>query len=236
MRQIVKDGQLFDRRVYESKDQAREELANEPYKLELVDDKSGRPRSHGGRRRRAHRLRQPQSPHPRTGLGRPVPRTAHPDHQAHPGVQADPQLRRVLARRPEQRQPATHLRHRVGVAGGARQAPGADRRSAAPRPPQARRRAGPVQLPRRNRFRPSGFPPQGRHRAPRARGLLAAQAHRGRVRIRQHPAHHQGAAATSRRVTSSGTPTACSRRCTSTRSTTRTARCASPGRTTTSSR
>lgn len=43
MRQIVKDGQLFSRRVYESKDQAREELANEPYKLELVDDKSGDP-------------------------------------------------------------------------------------------------------------------------------------------------------------------------------------------------
>jgi threonyl-tRNA synthetase len=43
MRQIVKDGQLFDRRVYDSKDQARRELANEPYKLELVDDKSGDP-------------------------------------------------------------------------------------------------------------------------------------------------------------------------------------------------
>src|SRR5207342_2643592 len=43
MRQIVKDGQLFDRRVYESTEQAREELANEPYKLELVDDKSGDP-------------------------------------------------------------------------------------------------------------------------------------------------------------------------------------------------
>jgi threonyl-tRNA synthetase len=43
MRQIVKDGQLFERRVYESKEQAREELANEPYKLELVDDKSGDP-------------------------------------------------------------------------------------------------------------------------------------------------------------------------------------------------
>jgi threonyl-tRNA synthetase len=41
MRQIVKDGQLFSRRVYASKEQAREELANEPYKLELVDDKSG---------------------------------------------------------------------------------------------------------------------------------------------------------------------------------------------------
>lgn len=43
MRQIVKDGQLFSRRVYESKDQARAELAGEPYKLELVDDKSGDP-------------------------------------------------------------------------------------------------------------------------------------------------------------------------------------------------
>ncbi len=41
MQKIVKDGQLFDRRVYESKDQARAELAKEPYKLELVDDKSG---------------------------------------------------------------------------------------------------------------------------------------------------------------------------------------------------
>ncbi|MDD4868267.1 MAG: threonine--tRNA ligase [Mycobacterium sp.] len=43
MRQIVKDGQLFHRRVYASKDQARAELAGEPYKLELVDDKSGDP-------------------------------------------------------------------------------------------------------------------------------------------------------------------------------------------------
>lgn len=41
MQKIVKDGQLFSRRVYESKDEARAELANEPYKLELVDDKSG---------------------------------------------------------------------------------------------------------------------------------------------------------------------------------------------------
>ncbi|MCH9721842.1 MAG: threonine--tRNA ligase [Actinomycetia bacterium] len=43
MRQIVKDGQLFARRVYESKDAARAELSDEPYKLELVDDKSGDP-------------------------------------------------------------------------------------------------------------------------------------------------------------------------------------------------
>ena len=43
MRQIVKDGQLFDRRVYASKDAARKELEREPFKLELVDDKSGDP-------------------------------------------------------------------------------------------------------------------------------------------------------------------------------------------------
>lgn len=41
MKQIVKAGQRFSRRVYESIDQAREELASEPYKLELVNDKSG---------------------------------------------------------------------------------------------------------------------------------------------------------------------------------------------------
>mgnify|MGYP000865149794 FL=1 len=43
MAKIVKDGQLFDRRVYASKDQARVELASEPFKLELIDDKSGDP-------------------------------------------------------------------------------------------------------------------------------------------------------------------------------------------------
>jgi threonyl-tRNA synthetase len=41
MRQIVKEGQLFSRRVYDSREQARDELSTEPYKLELVDDKSG---------------------------------------------------------------------------------------------------------------------------------------------------------------------------------------------------
>ncbi len=37
MRQIIKSGQRFSRRVLESADQARIELAGEPYKLELVD-------------------------------------------------------------------------------------------------------------------------------------------------------------------------------------------------------
>ena len=39
MKQIIKSGQRFSRRVYDSLDQAKAELADEPYKLELVDDK-----------------------------------------------------------------------------------------------------------------------------------------------------------------------------------------------------
>ena len=39
MKQIIKSGQRFSRRVYESKDEARAELAGEPFKLELIDDK-----------------------------------------------------------------------------------------------------------------------------------------------------------------------------------------------------
>lgn len=39
MKQIIKSGQRFSRRVYASKDEARIELAKEPYKLELIDDK-----------------------------------------------------------------------------------------------------------------------------------------------------------------------------------------------------
>jgi threonyl-tRNA synthetase len=40
MRRIVKDAQRFSRRVFDSVEQAREELAGEPFKLELVDLKS----------------------------------------------------------------------------------------------------------------------------------------------------------------------------------------------------
>src|SRR6266545_3244556 len=37
MQEIVKSGQVFRRRRFDSVEQAREELAGEPYKLELVD-------------------------------------------------------------------------------------------------------------------------------------------------------------------------------------------------------
>ncbi|PTR26753.1 threonyl-tRNA synthetase [Rhodococcus sp. OK519] len=41
MKKIVKDAQRFSRRVVDDLDDARKELANEPFKLELIDDKSG---------------------------------------------------------------------------------------------------------------------------------------------------------------------------------------------------
>ncbi|MFD6856642.1 threonine--tRNA ligase [Rhodococcus sp. NPDC060090] len=41
MKKIVKDAQRFSRRVVENIEDAREELKNEPFKLELIDDKSG---------------------------------------------------------------------------------------------------------------------------------------------------------------------------------------------------
>lgn len=97
MRQIVKDGQLFSRRVYESKDEARAELADEPYKLELVDDKSGDAEimEVGGDELTAYDNLNPRT---RERVWGSVPRPAHPDHQTHSGFQADPKLGGLLAR------------------------------------------------------------------------------------------------------------------------------------------
>ncbi|KQB86507.1 threonine--tRNA ligase [Corynebacterium lowii] len=39
MKKIIKSGQRFERRVWESQEEAREALAHEPYKLELIEDK-----------------------------------------------------------------------------------------------------------------------------------------------------------------------------------------------------
>ena len=41
MKKIIKSGQRFSRRRYDSFDEARKELADEPYKLELIDLKGG---------------------------------------------------------------------------------------------------------------------------------------------------------------------------------------------------
>ncbi len=61
--------------------------------------------------------------------------------------------RGVLAGQREEQAAAAHLRHRLGEQGGARGAPPPHRGGRAARPPQARPRPRPVQLPRRDRLR-----------------------------------------------------------------------------------
>ena len=197
MRKIIKEGQKFDRRVTTDAD-AQVELADEPYKLELIGLKGGaapgrRGRRRRGRGRRADDLRQP-APRRRGRLERPVPWPAPAHHQADPGVQADALGGGVLARRREEQAAAAHLRHGLGDQGGPRGPPAPPRGGRAPRPPQARPRAGPVQLPRRDRLRPARLPPQGRRDQARDGGLRPPAPHRGGLRLRRHAAHRQGGA------------------------------------------
>ena len=102
--------------------------------------------------------------------------------------------RGVLARGREEQAAPAHLRHRLGVQGGARGAPAPARGGRAARPPQARPRPRPVQLPRRDRLRPGGLPPQGRGDQAGDGGLRPPAAHRGGLPVRRHPAHLQGGA------------------------------------------
>ena len=98
MREIVKQGQPFSRRVVTDAG-AREELAAEPYKLELIGLKgaaAGRGERRG-RRRRADHLRQPRRQDRRPALEGPLPRPAPAEHPRHPGVQAHALRRRLLA-------------------------------------------------------------------------------------------------------------------------------------------
>ena len=137
---------------------------------------------------------------------------------------------RLLARPGGQPAAPAHLRHGVGLEEGARGAPPPPRGGRQARPPQARRGARPVQLPRRDRLGPGGVPPEGRARAPAHGGLLAAAPRGGGLRVRQLAAHHQG-----RPVRDVGPPRVVRRRACSRRSTS-TTRAARAARTTTSSR
>ena len=197
MRKIVKEGQRFSRRAV-SDGEAIEELADEPYKLELIGLKGSGSADDAAEGASVEvgageldDLRQPP-PQRRPGVEGPVPRPAPADHQAHPGLQADALGGGVLARRREEQAAAAHLRHRLAVQGGAGGAPRAHRRGRASRPPQARARARPVLLPRRARLRPRGLPPQGRRHQAGDGGLRPPPAHRGGLLLRRDAAHLQG--------------------------------------------
>lgn len=73
----------------------------------------GRRRGRRGRRRRADDLRQPRRQDRRPVLEGPLPRSPPAHHAQHPGVQADAQRGRLLARQREEPHAPAHLRHRL---------------------------------------------------------------------------------------------------------------------------
>ena len=238
MQEIIKSGQRFSRRVV-TEDDARAELAHEPYKLELIGLKGGvvrrARRRHGGRRRRADHLRQPRRARPASAPGATcaAARTC-PTTRVIPAFKL---MRSAAAYwRGSEKNPhaAAHLRHRVGEPRRAQGAPARSwRRPRSATTAGSAQRARPVQLPRGDRLRPRGLPPQGRRRPPGDGGLLPQAARGGGLRVRQHPAPHQGARCSRSPATSTGTPRACTRPWSSTRSTARTASCARRRRSTT---
>ena len=199
MRKIIKENQRFERRVTTDAE-ALDELQDEPYKIELIglkgsgqsdDAAEGASVEVGGGELTIYDNVRRNGEVAWSDLCR----GPHlPEHQADPRVQADADRRGVLARRREEPAAAADLRHRLGVEGGARRAPPPDRGGRETRPPQARPRPRPVLLPRRARLRPRGVPPQGRGDQAGDGGLRPAAPHRGGVRVRRHPPHHQGRA------------------------------------------
>ena len=184
MRQIVKQGQLFSRRVVTDAE-ARAELAGEPYKLELIGLKGG-----GGiDAEESVEVGGPEltiydNLDPATGelkwkdlcRGPHVPSTRHipalkvmrSSGAYWRGSEKNPQLQRIYGTAWPSRDAQDEYLAMLG-------------RGRAARPPQARRRAGPVLVPDGDRQRAAGVPPQGRGHPASARGLLAAAARGRRV-------------------------------------------------------
>ena len=199
-------------------DEARAELADEPYKLELIGLK-GRPADDAA-----------EGASVEVGAGeltiydnlrrngdlawKDLCRGPHlPTTKRIPAFKLMRSRGRVLARRREEPAAAARLRHRVADQGRAA------RRTSSGIAEAERRdhrklgtRARPVLLPRRDRLRAGGVPPQGRRHQAGDGGLRPPPAHRGGLLVRRHPAHHQGAACSRPRATCRTTPTACSRR------------------------
>ena len=158
------------------------EQQGQPYKVEILDDLRTAAPAVG--LARADRVHLPARP-----LHRPLPRPARRVHRQDRAVQAALGRGCLLARPRGPADAAAHLRHGLGHPGGARPLPVAARGGAQARPPPPRRRARPVQLPRRQPrlglLAPQGpeavAHPGGRHaRAPGAARLPGGEhAHPG---------------------------------------------------------
>ena len=195
MTRIVKERQRFRRRVVTDAE-ARTELAAEPYKLELIADKGSTTGGDDGADLKVgtgeltiyDNLRRDDSvawkdlcrgPHvPHTGY---IPAFALTRVSAAywRGDQANPQLQRIYGTAWPSRDELKAYQFRQA------EAAKRDHRKLG-------RRARPVLLSRRAGLGPGGVPPQGRRAAQGDGGLRPAAARRGGVRVRQHPAHHQG--------------------------------------------
>ncbi len=117
---------------------------------------------------------------------------------------------RVLARRREQPAAAAHLRHGVGVAGGAGRPPGAAGRGRAARPPQARCRAGPVLAsPTRSARGYAVFHPKGGIVRRVMEDYSRRRHEEAGYEFVNTPAHHQGAAVRDLRTPGLVRATAC---------------------------
>ena len=237
MERIQREGQRFVRRVV-TDDEARAELADEPFKLELIGLKGPAPtRRRGrlgrGRRGRAHRLRQRR---PKDGetvwkdlcRGPHLPNTRHDPQRLGP----HPHRRRLLARIREEPAAAAHLRHRVADQGRAARVPAAPRGGRQARPPQLGQELDLFSFPDEIGSGLAVFHPRGGI----IRGEMEQHARSGTSR----PATPTCTPRTSRRRTCSSPRTtwspigtACSRRSGWTRSATRTGTSPSRARTTT---
>ena len=220
MRKIIKEGQRFERRVTTDHD-AIGELKNEPYKLELIGLKgsgastgsttesvegasvevgAGELTIYDNVRRNGDVARSDlcRGPHLPTTKRIPAFKLMRTAAAYWRGDEKNKQLQRIYGTAWESE-------------GSARGAPAPDRGGRAPRPPQARPRPRPLQLPRRDRLRPGGLPPQGRRDQAGDGGLRPPAAHRGGLPVRRHAPHLQGGAVPPP-GTCRTTPTRCSRR------------------------
>ena len=202
MGDIVRQRQRFSRRVVSEED-ARAELAAEPFKLELIGLKGGSSDEDGssvevggGELTIYDNLRGDEvawkdlcrGPHLPTTRDIPAFKLMRVAAAYWRGNQANPQLQRIYGTAWETREA---LKAHLHLARGGREA----------RPPQARRRARPVQLPGRDRLAGS------RCSTPRAASIRTVMEDYSRRRHEEagyafveHPAHHQGAAVRDQRA------------------------------------
>ncbi len=196
MQQIIKSGQRFGRRVV-TEEQARAELVDEPYKLELIGLKGGGPvdadvmevggaeltiyenvDARSGERQWQDLCRGPHLPSTRQIPAFKLMRTAAAYWR---GSEKNPQLQRIYGTAWPSKDAPGELPE---LPGGGREA----------RPPPTRHRARPLQLPGGDRLGARGLPPQGWRRAQGDGGLLARPPRAGGLRVRLLAAHHQAGA------------------------------------------